>query len=469
MKKKKRPKDVRVVRKRVKFVVVMVNTNERFLETTFHLVGLEKRVMKEMDVKFGYSVVVFPKKNYIFKSISYLQPKPIRKALKQVHNLNFEFLPIENNVISMELNDIVRDLYVKNDVYVTQTLAEYLYKINLIFGRINDYVYRGSLSKKVIEIFLKNTWESEICDENVKNDFHLIREWANEEFTREGLDEMDEIEREFRLDGRGKVTNDKISESYLIPVPRDSKGKVVKEELANINHKQLPRNNRKRMTFFNKGRKSMSAQSNPFESNLTGTSGEASKPRAPLNLFDDERLKQLQEKFKVDLEIKEESNQDFPSSKEESFDSHSDSEEFDPNKKYFTNNSFDSVEFGFGFENLIDNFDLMIVMDRSNDLITPFVSQSSYMGLLDDLLKGGTNCSQTQPRFREGETVGGRGTRHRRGVVHSPVQASCALFQETGAHCRQFARVDHTQQYSQAVLSQSATQKQFLRLRWNRI
>lgn len=398
MKKKQRPKDVRTVRKRVKYVVVMVNTNERFLETTFHLVGLEKKVMKEVGVKLGFSMVVFPKKNYIFKSIRYLQPKPIRKALKQVHSLNFEFLPIENNVISMELNDIVRDVYVKNDVYVTQTLAEYLYKINLIFGRINDYVYRGSLSKKVIELFLKNTWESEICEDNAKNDFHLIREWANEEFTREGeneIDQMDEIEREFRLDGQGKLINEKISDSYLIPVPRDSQGKVVKEELANLNHQQLPRANRKRMTFFSKGRQSMALSNKRFQSNVTGDSDKDVPPRTHLNPFDPDRLKLLQEKFKVDVEIKEESNQEFPSSRSQSFDSHSDSGDFDPNKKYFTENSFDSVEFGFGFENLIDNFDLMIVMDRSNDLITPFVSQSSYMGLLDDLLKGGVNQSDS--------------------------------------------------------------------------
>jgi hypothetical protein len=75
---------VRVVRKRIKYVVVMINTNERFLETTFYLVGVEKRLMKEMGIKFGYSMVVFPKKNYIFKSISYLQPKPIRRAMKKV-------------------------------------------------------------------------------------------------------------------------------------------------------------------------------------------------------------------------------------------------------------------------------------------------------------------------------------------------------------------------------------------------
>lgn len=452
---------MRVVRKQVKFVLLLVNTNERFLEMAFHLVGLEKKVMKGLDAKFGYSVVVFPKKNYIFKSISYLQPKPVRKALKKVHNLNFEFLPIENNVISMELNDIVRDLYVKNDVYVTQTLAEYLYKINLIFGRINDYTFRGSLSRKVVETFLKNTWESEICDETKKNDFHLIREWANEEFTREGhdqMDEMEELEKEYRMDGQGNATCGKISDSYLIPVPRNSKGKVVKEELANLNHKRLSRGNRKRMTFFNKGRASLANASNRFMSNVTGVSGKSPKRETPGNLIDGDRLKLLQQKFKVDAEIKEESNQESQSSNSQSFDSHSDSGEFDPNRKFFSDNSYDSNELGFGFDSLIDNFDLMVVLDRSNDLVTPFVSQSSYMGLLDDLLKGGLT-SAPQPRLRQGQAARRGDPRHRRGALRPAFAPRIQLQCEWRCRGRQAAHVHYSAQHSQALLPEPARKR----------
>ena len=386
MKKKKKKKDVRVVRKKMKYVVVMINTNERFLQTTFYLVGVEKRLMKEMGIKFGYSMVVFPKKNYIFKSISYLQPKEIRRSLKEVHNLNFEFLPIEDNVISLELTDITRDLFVKNDKFVYQSLAEYLYKINLIFGRVNDYVFRGSLSQKVIEIFLKKVWESEICEQTIENDFHLIREWANQEFMCDDDDEEDEqnqLEKEYRMDGQGKKKNNKISESFLIPVPRDSEGKVIKEELSSLNIQENVKTTRNRNTFFHKGRKSNRHFSSKFQSNATNEV--RSKRGIDRFTLDTDRLKVLQQKFAVDTEIKEESARSMDKSVDRSFDSHSDSEDFNPNKNFFTENSFDSL--GFEFNNMINNFDLMIVMDRSNDLITPFVSQSSYMGLLDDLLK----------------------------------------------------------------------------------
>jgi hypothetical protein len=306
-----------------------------------------------------------------------------------VHNLNFEFLPIENNVISLELNDITRDLFIKNDKFVYQSLAEYLYKVNLIFGRVNDYVYRGSLSQKVVEMFLKKTWESEICEDTVDNDFHLVRDWANREFMCDEPDEEDEqnqIEKEYRMDGQGQQRNNKISESFLIPVPRNAEGKVIKEELAEINIRENVQPRRNRNTFFHKARKSKFNGSEKFGSNVNDSirNNKDSVKRNPLDL-DKDRLQVLQEKFKVETEIKEESIRSNEESIERSFDSHSDSQDFNPNKEFFTNNSFDSV--GFEFGNMMNNFDLMVVLDRSNDLVTPFVSQSSYIGLLDDLLK----------------------------------------------------------------------------------
>ena len=401
--KRKKQKEMRVVKRRIKYIIVMVNTNEKFLETTFYLLGTEKKMLKSMGVKFGYSMVVFPRKNYIFKSISYTQPKMIRKPMREAHNLNFEFLPIEDNVISLELNDIVRDLFVKNDKYVYQNLAEYLYKINLIFGRINDYVYRGSLSQKVVEIFLKKAWESEICNNKSENDFHLIRDWANKEFEDPDVEEDDhqDIEREYRMDGQTKKTNIKVTESYLIPIPRDENGKVVPDELDNLNDmkKKSYCSNRRRVSFFNRGvfrsKKNSRRPSKRFKSNVTKTSG------LPSHQFNSETyktnenvIKNIKNKYKVEAEIKEESrvnsekssNDGNINSVRESYDSHSDSDVFDPNEGDFTDNSFISQTFDFTEMN--ENFDMMIVLDRSNDLVTPFVTQSSYMGVLDDLLKG---------------------------------------------------------------------------------
>ena len=57
-------------------------------------------------------------------------------------------------------------------------LARYLYKVNFMFGKVNDYVYRGTLSKAVVEQFVRLVWDSELGGVVKKNDFHKVREWV---------------------------------------------------------------------------------------------------------------------------------------------------------------------------------------------------------------------------------------------------------------------------------------------------
>ena len=86
----------------------------------------------------------------------------------------------------------------------------------------------------------------------------------------------------------------------------------------------------------------------------------------------------------VDMNI-----QELQSKEDESFDSHSDSQDFDPNPIDFDGSQSQNTMQG--LENLMglsQGYQLMVVFDRSNDLVTPFVSQTSYIGILDDLLKG---------------------------------------------------------------------------------
>lgn len=145
---------------------------------TFEVLQAYKQAREARKEAFGVSVYVFPEKNYIFETISQLQPLPLQNCIQQVHAFNFQFLPIEEGVISLELNDITRDLFIKNDKKVHKLLARYLYKVNFMFGKVNDYVYRGNLSKKVVEQFVRLVWDSELCGVVEGNDFHQVREWV---------------------------------------------------------------------------------------------------------------------------------------------------------------------------------------------------------------------------------------------------------------------------------------------------
>ena len=160
------------------YVVMLLNTDENFLQMTFDVLQAYKLARESEKQAFGVSVYVFPENNYIFQTISRMQPLALQDCIQQVHDFNFQFLPVEEGVISLELNDITRDLFVKNDKKVHRLLARYLYKVNFMFGKVNDYVYRGTLSKAVVEQFVRLVWDSELGGVVTQNDFHKVREWV---------------------------------------------------------------------------------------------------------------------------------------------------------------------------------------------------------------------------------------------------------------------------------------------------
>jgi hypothetical protein len=404
---------------------MLINTNERFLEMTFEVLERYQNIQRKKNAKFGCSIFVFPKRNYIFKSISNMQPLKVQNSIKKVHNFNFEFVPIDTNVISLELNDIIRDLFVKNDKKVYQLVAGYLYKINFIFGKINDYIYRGNISQKIVEYFVKGVWMSEIAEDSEDSGFDKIREWANREFALydDDIDDAKELEKSYRLDGKARNVNKKVTESFLIDVPRDDTGAIVREEVAKLLQKKPSTykigSMAKRKTFFHiKNRIDIQNFSKVFmksqqNSKKTSLNMEESLPgpgvklsNQALDSYRKKQLFQLSLKHKPDFEIKEESLQvskrtskrqsrkdlkaEYMKDKDEdSFDSHSDSDDFDPNAGMFSDKSEDigSTDQTMYFK----EYDLMVVLDRSNDLVTPFVTQSSYFGLVDDLLKSESN------------------------------------------------------------------------------
>lgn len=379
-----------LLKKQVKYIVLMTNSNEKFLYTTFEVLKKFQKRQKKQKVKFGCSLFVYPKENYTFNSILSLQPPKVQKSIKKHHNYNMEFLPIEENVISLELNDIMRDLFVKNDKQIYKLLAEYLYKINFIFGKIDDYLYKGSLSQKVLNLFIHSVWESELGKQeaNPENDFHKIREWANTEFALYEDDEQEEIEKHFRMDGQGHIKgiNQKVSNSFLIEMPRDSKGDVLIEHLNQIlngnklQNKYKVAQSGKRKTFLHSSNKfNFGVLSKNFlenHSKLLSTSLKGS-----LNFKTNRGGKSFDFRKKKKTSLPK---------KEESFDSHTDSNDFDPNKQMYSDQ--ESSQNRHSESNLIfQDFDVMIILDRTNDLVTPFVSQSSYLGLIDDLLKSKNN------------------------------------------------------------------------------
>lgn len=365
-----------ILEKKIKYVVLIINNNDKFINETFNLLGLVKKESLKNDIEFGCSFFIYPQKSYIFRSLMFQQPPVIQQSIMKVHHYNFEFIPINKNLISLELNDLTKDLYIRNDSTMVNLMSGYLYKINFIFGKINNYIYKGKVAEEVVKKFINNVWLSEIAEYEDKSNFKKIREWVNSDFAlHENLiDEKKNIDKKYRADGVIEQINSKVSENYLIDIPRNDDGEIVRDKLIEfLGSKTKFEDYRKcstgkRKTFLHHSNKiDITALSKIFIQNKKNKQKKLNKKFE----FNKRKFKKRERHFTIET---------FSGS----YDSHSDSDDFDPNAHLFSENQ------GANYKEsswLFQNFDMMIVFDRGCDMVTPFVSQTSYFGLIDDLLK----------------------------------------------------------------------------------
>ena len=96
-----------------------------------------------------YHIIFFPKinlecQNYISESYNCVY------FLK--HNLNMDLYPLDHEILSLELNDSIHELYITNNYNSLFLLNRAIIKYETVFGKIKYKYYLGSLGKKLKEL-----------------------------------------------------------------------------------------------------------------------------------------------------------------------------------------------------------------------------------------------------------------------------------------------------------------------------
>ena len=96
-----------------------------------------------------YHIIFFPKinlecQNYISESYNCVY------FLK--HNLNMDLYPLDHEILSLELNDSLHELYITNNYNSLFLLNRAIIKYETVFGKIKYKYYLGSLGKKLKEL-----------------------------------------------------------------------------------------------------------------------------------------------------------------------------------------------------------------------------------------------------------------------------------------------------------------------------
>ena len=96
-----------------------------------------------------YHIIFFPKinlecQNYINDSYNC--------AYFLKHNLNMDLYPLDYEILSLELNDSLHELYITNNYNSLFLLNRAIIKYETVFGKIKNKYYLGSLGKKLKEL-----------------------------------------------------------------------------------------------------------------------------------------------------------------------------------------------------------------------------------------------------------------------------------------------------------------------------
>ena len=98
---------------------------------------------------------------------SYIKSNSLNLYLKP-DNLNIDMYLIDNDILSLEDNLSLYDLYIKEDFNILSILAKIIIKFEAIFGKMKYRYYKGSLAKKLNHLIIdeENTFNLDNNDDN---------------------------------------------------------------------------------------------------------------------------------------------------------------------------------------------------------------------------------------------------------------------------------------------------------------
>ncbi len=110
---------------------------------------------------------------------SYIKSNSLNLYLK-LDNLNIDMYLIDNDILSLEDNLSLYDLYIKEDFNIFSILAKIIIKFEAIFGKMKYRYYKGSLAKKLNHLIIdeENTFNLDNNDDN-NNENNDINNSAN--------------------------------------------------------------------------------------------------------------------------------------------------------------------------------------------------------------------------------------------------------------------------------------------------
>ena len=120
-----------------------------------------------------YSILMYPQVD-----LNLIEPVRSNKNLEQLiypefytfYNFPLDIFPLDYDLLSLENKNSFQEIYLKNDTSSLVRLSEAITEIEILFGKIQNFYYKGDKGKLLYNIILRKEDEENIKNDSNKND-----------------------------------------------------------------------------------------------------------------------------------------------------------------------------------------------------------------------------------------------------------------------------------------------------------
>jgi hypothetical protein len=121
------------------------------------------------NIDKSFYVCFVPRRTFACKEA--LQQNNIFSSISNFYDFNFDLIPLDYDILSLEIPDASRQLYLDLDTTTLVLVAESIQRLQLVFGRIDTVIGKGYSSKIIVDMLKNLENESKIKpDESVRGE-----------------------------------------------------------------------------------------------------------------------------------------------------------------------------------------------------------------------------------------------------------------------------------------------------------
>jgi len=161
---------------KIRFLSDDIKTDSKHLliftpPTVQNMHKITKIIRNNMD-KSVY-LIFLPRKTFACKEA--LQTNGIYNSITSFHDFNFDLIPLDYDLLSLEILDASRQLYLEVDTTSLILIAESIQRLQLVFGRFDTILGKGYSARTILETLKGLDNESKIRpDENTRGEIEAL-------------------------------------------------------------------------------------------------------------------------------------------------------------------------------------------------------------------------------------------------------------------------------------------------------